>query len=157
MLSENSFLTVLDATREIIADDPLFLKNSFQNWKRENWEKTAFTRGRTAAKRMWSMKIFDFFSRELPIMTSSRRESVENSNFHFYQRPKPPCGSGRRFDYKTTRSQVLSLKVNYTVNCAVNCCNRVLHFLRFRKTCGVYFASKTPKNQYILSSIVWKF
>ena len=90
-------------------------------------------------------------------MTSSRNKNNKMANFHFFKRPDPPWRSIGRFHYKTTRSQVLSLKVNYTVNCAVNCCNRVLHFLRFWKTCGVYFASKTPKFQYILSWIVWKF
>ena len=92
-----------------------------------------------------------------PAMTSSSFEIEKNWDFYFYKRPEPPFGSRRRLDHKTARSQVLSLKVNYTVNCAVNCCNRVLQFLRIRNTCGFVFAWKTPKFQYILSLIVWKF
>ena len=87
-------------------------------------------------------------------MTSSSFKIDEDWDFHFYKRPEPPFGSRKRLDHKTTRSQVLSLKVNYTVNCAVNCCNRVLHFLRIRSTCGFLFAWKTPKFQYILTCIV---
>ena len=90
-------------------------------------------------------------------MTSSRHKSKKIVNFHLFMRPRPPCGSSGRFRYKTTRSQVLSLKLNYTVNCAVNCCKRVLHTLKFRKTCGGFFAWKTPNSQIFLCGIVWKF
>ena len=87
-------------------------------------------------------------------MTSSSVKLEKIGDFHFYKRPKPPCGSRKRSDFKTTRSQVLSLKVNCTVNCAVNCYEEVLQLLKIRNTCGVVFVQKTPKFQNILSQIV---